>query len=434
MQKSNHTFTISGGIPVQELSNFINPINMTLFVPRSELYFVFGHTMTVSEYFKQYYKNVFSYIPSFTEGQVRSFYQLHGGITYTPHTDGYDFRFHPVDFVNHLFKVLHVKHEIPFINLDNGYGMNYFKDYVRAYIRDFKLDKNNEKLENYEDVCKVLDDLNKNIDSIATMYYTDLSNMIEHNAVPKDMLLYLACESLNKFEETKDEKYLVFPYEYYVHVSHMNTSPYPHMVSVNGRNMWFGDFRQKYQSLYDPSIVINDNPYIISNDEVLLAWDILEPGMLEREIRDTNDKVRANPNVDYDKYLRLFELKMNYYMNSPYIKYIKGTYGLAGYVGFSYKNEYLLFDKFHNSDTIEPSKRTILTHGEAVYALPSDKFTIAKNKQAVLSERETDPRIKKVNHVPNFTKRLDDIITGPNVSTTTFDKVIAQEKKRMLIK
>ncbi len=434
MYKSNHSFTIGGGIPVEELRNFINPINMTLFVPRSELYYVFGHTHTCNEYFFNYFKNVFSYIPSFPEGKVRSFTQLHTGITYTPHTDGYDFRFHPVDFMNELFKVLHVKYEIPFINLDNGYGMNYFKDYVRAYIRDFKLDKNNEKLENYDEIVDVLDDVNKNIDSIASMYYTNLDSLIEHNAIPKDMLLYLACAALDRFEETRDERYLVFAYEYYVNISHMNTSPYPHMVSIHGKTMWYGDFRTKYQSLYDPSIVINDNPYIIDNNEVLLAWDILEPGMLEREIRDINDKVRSNPNVDYDKYLRLFEIKMNYYLNSPYIKYIKGTYGLAGYVGFSYKNEYLLFDKFHNSDTIDPSKKTILTHGEAIYALPSDKFTIAKNKQRVIEEKQVDPRIKKINHVPNFTKRLDDIITGPNVSTTTFDKVIAQQKRRMLIK
>jgi hypothetical protein len=435
MHKSTHNYTISSGIKNEELTNFINPINMTLFVPKCELYNVFHTTIETDAYFKRYFKEIFDLIPNYPDDMIIKFINGRTGITYTPHTSGYDFRFHPIDFFNELFQSMRLDYEIPFINLDNGYGMNYLKDYVRAYINDFKRDKSKENLSNYETKVKVMEDIDKNLDQICHMYYTSLDNMIDHNVVAKDMLLYLAFTSLNKYEQTKDEKYLVFPYEYYTYVSHMRTSPFPHMVQMGNQRLWFNEFRTKYSSLYDPSIRVDDNKHILNDHELLLAWDILKPGMLERQIRDTHEYARSAPNVDYDKYLALFEKKMQYYMNSPYINYIQGKYGLNGYIGFSYKNEYLVFDKFHNSETIDPTKKTILTHGEAIYALPSDRFDVVKgDKQRVIDARKADPRIIKINHTPSFTDRLDDVIQGPNVSYTTFDKVIQNEKRKMLIK
>jgi hypothetical protein len=159
--------------------------------------------------------------------------------------------------------------------------------------------------------------------------------------------------------------------------------------------------------------------------------------MLEREVRDNIAFVRSNPNVDYDKYIKLFDVKMNYYMHSPYIKHIQGKYGLNGYIGFSYKNDYLLFDKFYNSETIDPSKRTILTHGEAIYGLPADRLSVIKGtKQDIVEAKKVDDRIRKVNHTPNysFINKLDGIIYGPNLSLKSFDQVLEEEKKRMLIK
>ena len=437
MYKSNHRY---GGyeIPVEELSNFINPINMTLEVNKNSLDSVFNNYMEVRDYINTFYKEIIdAYIPSMDEDKSRRFIRYNTTISYTPHTSGYDFRFNPVDFINELFKFMNLDYQIPYINLDNQNGLNYLKDYVRAYIKDFKRDEELKKLSSYDAKLAIIEDLNKNLDEIVKIYYRSLDNTVNNYVIPKDMLLYLALKSLDLFEESnrKEEKYLVLPFEYYRYVSHMRNNPYPHKIYFNNYRRWFDDFRAEYTSMCDPLYRVDDIPYIIHDNEILLAWDILKPGMLERQIRDTHQFVRSVPNVDYDKYLELFEQKMNYYMKSGYKNYIQGKYGLNGYIGFAYKNEYLLFDKFHNSETIDPSRKTILTHGEAVFALPSDRFDIVKgDKQKVLDARKYDSRIKKVNHTPTFTNRLDDIIHGPNVSYASFDKIIEQEKKKILIK
>ena len=438
MEKSKHnTFNRFTDIPLEELSNFINPINMSLYINRYDMYSLFNTTYELNEFINGYFYNMFNNLPSMPDSVKNDFISKYCGITYTPHTSGYDFRFSPIDFVNHLFEYMKLDYEIPFINLDNGYGINYLKDYIRAYIDDFYLDGDQLSKKSYDLKKAIMDELNANLDIIVNMYYMDLDNIVNSHVIPKDMLLYLAYNSLLKYEDNNDEKYMVLPCEYYHNISHMNTSAYPHKISVNGMRKWFNDFRDEYKNQYDPLSIVDDSSYILDDHEVLLAWDILKPGMLERQIRNTRDVVRATPNVDYEKYLKLFEVKMNYYMNSPYVNYIKGKYGLLGYMGFSYMNEYLLFDKFHNSDTIDPSKKTILTHAEAIYALPSDRFSVVKgSKQGIIKAKETDDRIKKVNHTPNysFIGKLDDIITGPNVSYSTFDKVLEQEKKRMLIR
>lgn len=435
MQKSTHNHTISSDIPVRELTNFINPVNMTLFVPRGDISSVFKNWQDIREYLLGFYEEIFTLIPSYPPEKVKEFTRNSSGITYTPHTDGYDFRFHPIDFINKLFESMGIEHRINFINLDNEDGMNYLKDYVRAYINDYKINKDNQVKPEYDSNMRVLEEVNKNLDSILAMYKTDLTSLIYHEVIPKDMLLYLAYKSLLKFEETKEEVYLILPYEYYVNILPMQNSPYPHRLYVGYNRIWYDDFGVKYRSLYDPAIVVDDNKHILNNHELLLAWDILRPGELDRVIRNTCQYTRAKADVDYDKYLDLFEQKMNYYMHSSYVRYIQGKYGLSGYIGFSYPNEYLVFDKFHNSDTIDSSRRTILTHSEAIFALPSDRFGIVRGtKQDIIEAKETDDRIKKVNHTDTFTRRLDTIIHGPNVSTSTFDKVIEQEKKRILIR
>ncbi len=434
MEKSKHdNLNRFKDIPVEELSNFINPINMYISINKYDMQSLLKDSNEVMGYIRNFYNDILDMIPSMPLNKRN---ELMRGctISYTPHTSGYDFRFNPIDFVNKVFSYIGTPYKIPYINLDNGYGINYLKDYIRQYIEDYKsVNYNNE---DYYTVSNILSDLNSNLDSIVNMYYDDVNSVVIKNVIPKDMLLYLACKSLYKYEDEKDEKYLVLPYEYYHHISHMNTSTFPHSIPVFGVKTWFPEFRFQYQRLVGEDKVIDDSPYIIDNNEVFLAWGILKPGMLERQIRDTHALIRSNPNVDYEKYKKLFEVKMNYYKNSPYIKYIKGLYGLNGYVGFSYINDYLLFDKFYNSETIDPDKRTILTHGEAIFGLPADRLSVVKNKQTILEAKKDDDRIRKVNHTSNnsFIQRLDGIVYGPNLSTKTFDEVLKEEKKRMLIK
>lgn len=432
MTKSDHRFN-NWEIPYDELTYFIDPINMTIKIPFHEIHNLLSNPTNTCHYLNVVYDKLLDYIPTLKQLlNNRQAYPI-SCISYTSHTTGYDFRIHPIDVINNIFNYLGVDYEIPFINLDNPEGVSYFIDYVRAYLKDIKRTNKNST------IISIVDEMDTNLKDIINIYNLDINTPIKQQCIPKDSLFYLAYKSLINFEETNDHKYMVLPYEYYKYVSHMRTSPYPHMISFTSKpnKLWYSDFRTEYENTIDVNITPDTSDLLLTDRELFLAWDILKPGMIEREIRDVSNRIRSNPNVDYDYYMRLFEMKMNYYMNSPYVYPILGRYGLNGYMGFSYPNEYLIFDKFHNSDTIDPSKKTILTHEEAIYALPSDRFSILKGtKQTVLEERKKDPRIKKYNHTINgsFLNRLDKVIASPNISTSTLEDEIKKESKKMLIK
>lgn len=426
MEKSNHRY--GSNIPYRELSNFIEPINISIPI---DINYVDNFT-SFKDSFKQIidneYINILNNIPTLKVIVGARIDKLES-ITYTPHTTGYDFRINPVDVFNSIFKYLRLNYEIPFINLDNPDGMNYLKDYVRSYVKDIC------RITDNSTIISIMNEINSNLDNICKVYDNVLDDDIKGFIIPKDALFYISYRSLELFENTSDPRYMILPYEYYHYVSHMNTSPFPHAIFLPNKyhKCWFNNFRTDYEEKIGIDYKADASKFLLTNSEVYLAWDILSPGMVEREIKDVIQRVRSNPNVDYQKYQKLFEMKMNFYMNSGYVKYIMGKYGLSGYVGFTYPNEYLVFDKFHNSQTKNPSRKTILTHGEAVYALPSDKFSILKgDKQLVLQERALDDRIKKINHNETFINRLEPVVHGPNVSTSTFDEEVV--KSKILIK
>ena len=430
--KSTHNW--HWNIPYDELSNFIDPINMSINIPYYEITNLShgeGKTLETLNYISMIYGKLLDYVPTLKQAIANKYCYPISCITYMPHTTGYDFRISPIDVINNIFTYLNLDYEIPFINLDNPEGMNFLQDTARTYIKDAKRVTNNRY------VITVLDELNDNLDKICNFYYQDINQSIKNCCIPKDALLYLSYKSLLKFEETNDHRYMVMPYEYYKYVAHMQTSPYPHQISIINQpcKRWFTDFQREYESSVDVNITPDTSKLLLTDQEIFLALNILQPGMLEREIRDY--KPRSAPNVDYDYYMKLFEMKMNYYMNSPYIYPIKGLYGLKGYLGFTYPNEYLIFDKFHNSDTIDASKKTVLTHGEAIFALPSDRFeaNVISDKQRIIAARKADPRIIKINHTitGSFLKKLDKVIESPNVSTSTIEEELKKPQTKMLI-
>ncbi len=427
--KSMHKYKNSI-IPYEELKYFVEPMKLNIQIPYDDLGSIFrtGNNIKESyEYINGVYVDLLNHMPNFKK------YKKHSieCITYTSHLTGYDFRFNPIDIVNNVYKCLNLDYEIPFINLDTDMGIEYFKDYIKSFNRDII------RLKPSDEIRSIIEELTYNIDNICNLYYANLENTIKDSILPKDTLLYISSKSLRLFEKTKEPKYFVIPFEYYNYVSHMKTSYYPHAIYFGNymNKYWFTNFRFDYGRLTNTPDESEFSKYILPDQEVLIAWDILKPGMVERELKDVIHRAKADP--DYEKYQKLFEMKMNYYMESNYIKYIKGLYGLLGYVGFTYDNEYLVFDKFHNSETIDPSKRTILTHGEAIYALPSDRFSLlSTDKQTVMEEKKVDNRIKKINHTINgtFINRLDGVVKGPNLSTSTFEKELEKQKKKILIK
>lgn len=426
MVKSNHIYK-TFDIPYEELNNFINPININIEIPYNDMLQISNNKEEMSKKISSYYRSILSYMPNIKNNiEIRKLSK----ITYTSHTSGYDFRINPITLINDVLKELKLNYFIPRINLDNKQGREYLKDYLRSYVNDVK------RLE--PDKLPILEELQNNIDYLLnSVYEISLDKYIGDNIIPKDALFYLAYANLVKYEKTNDKKYTIYPYEYFKYVSHMNTSYYPHWLYIPGRyeKESFVDFRREYKEKLGEDYYIEDTPYLLNDSEIYLAWDILKPGMVDKIITEMYHRGRTKSNVDYAKYQRLFEMKMNYYNNSGYNRNIVGKYGLLGYMGFTYPNEYLVFDKFHNSDTIDPSKKTILTHGEAIYALPSDRFSIiSSDKQTVMDEKKKDTRIKKINHNETFINRLDPIIHGPNVSISTFDQESEKLKQKILIR
>ena len=427
MEKSNHKY-LGSIIPYEELKNFIEPISLNYPIPFSDLKQISKDITQIEVFFDNLCPKVLKYIPTLSSELNNKYFKIFS-MTYTSHIAGYDFRINPIDLFNNIFKYLKLSYSIPYINLDNTDGMSYLKDYVRSYIKDIKRITIDSK------IISIMDEIDTNLDKLCSIYSLKLDDYIGYYLEPKDVIFYLAYTSLINFEQTNDSKYMILPCEYYYNVSHMQTSQFPHSMNFETKytKKWFMDFRTEYEDKIGLDYESEANKFLITNSEVYLAWDILSPGMVNRELRDVVQRARSNPNVDYQKYQRLFEMKMNYYINSDYVKYIMGKYGLSGYVGFTYPNEYLVFDKFHNSETKNPSKKTILTHGEAIYALPSDRFSILRgDKQLVLEERKFDDRIKKINHNVTFINRLDPVVHGPNVSTSTFDEEF--KKSKILIK
>lgn len=431
MEKSNHNYP-NFNIPYEELMNFIEPINVSIEIPCYEIENITIDKETAKKIENQIYQiieHLLSYCPTLQNYINNNAWVKNAllPLVYTPHLTGYDFRFSPIFTTNMIFCILGHDHRVPFINLDNKAGMEYFKEYAISYCNEIIRQEINlqKRIMIYE--------LKNNIDRVCELYNIPMD--IKNYLIPKDALFYLAYKSLKRFETTKEIEYLIFAKEYYENVSHMNTSQYPHSIVMSGERLWYPEFRNEYQNNVPNELVINPNNYLLSGEDVLLAWDILRPGEADEKIRQIVEKARNNPNVDYEKYKKLFEEKMNFYLRSPYVKNIKGKYGLSGYMGFLYNNEYLLFDKFYNSDTINPFRRTILTHGEAIYALPSDRFSILNNtKQNIIKEKQRDVRIKKLNHTNTFVRRANEIIYGPNLSTSTLDIELAKQKKKILIR
>ena len=430
MNKSNHNYSLFE-LPYEETVNFIEPIKVNTNIFLSDLTNISGGNdfYLVHQELLKANEKMLSLVPSLLDrikdNGYKGIYTI-ASITYNSHENGYDFRFNPIDFVNNVFTFLGINKRIPFINLDSQYGISFFKEFVSMTTKDI-IKENNSSF-----IKSVAYEINSNIDSIIKYYGIDLTPLMKKIVIPKDLLFYISSTHLFNYIRSGEEKYLIFPMEYYNNISDMKRYSYPHKLHFGMSKYWYDDFNRDFDSYVKDGTSIDVSKYALSNDEVFIGWDILKPGEIKESFKRVNALRRQGSSVDYDKYENLFKAKMNFYFNSPCIKHIRGTYGLLGYLGFAYNNEYLIFDKFYNSE----STKSFLTHGEAIFALPSDRFSILCDKQSIIRAKEVDDRIKKFNHTSNlsFINRLEGVINLPNVSTSTLDEEINKQKRLTLIK
>ena len=440
--KSEHIY--NGEIPLIELNTFINPIKMTLDVDKTSYDKVFESGKKARENTNNYYnKFIEENIPGINEYDRKDIVDNLCTITYVPHTNGYDFRINPISFINSIFYHYNIDKKIDFINLDNASHRLFFKELVSNNIMDYIL--NNVEDEDYERNTRVLLDIDENISNITSLYDVDVNSVINTNMIPKNMLFYLAYKSLINYEHTKDEEYLVLPYEYYHNVyknfsstdEHNSSWPFKVQFSHRGR-LWFNDFAEEYEELIGDKVV-NDKDYRLDFNEIIMGCEILRPGLFTGYAKDIIRGGGRGPttrDIDYDKYIDLLHRKINCYSSSGFDTFIKGSLGLDGYVGFKYKNEYLLFDQLYKTDKY--GIKNLLIEPEAFYALPSDRLSLIRSPKPVIIEaKKKDPRIEKHNHredSDSFERNVKRIVTGPNLSYSTFNDEIEKLRPKMLIK
>ena len=426
--KSKHLFP-NGIIPYEELTNFVEPISVTLPVPLEDLRSI-GGTKGNDFYnrYREMLNRIFNHMPLLDKKLSNNKDNINI-ISYTPHEDGYDFRINPINFINSILKELKYDEEIPFFNLDND--KDAFKGYTKSVIKKLKDKKSGEDKE-------LLDELYNNVDYISSLYNAKVNTDIINNnfILAKDALLYLAYTSLLKYRETGKGEYARIPYEYYHYISHMETSMFPHKVDIGkNRRIWFDTFRRIYEYSLGKEYILEFNKYALSNHTYACGWEILKSGDNEEVFREAREAIhRGNRGLNDERNRKMYMMKTDFYQSSPYKCMIKGVYGLRGYIGFVYPNDYLVYDKFYNND--DAKVKTILSHPEAIYSVPSDKIIVTSyDKQTLKEVMKEDFRIVKNNHTMNgsFIEKIDKIIKGPNLSTKSFEEVVKEDNNKVLI-
>lgn len=417
-------------INLDGMKNFIEPIKLNTNIPFCDIKNIIRRESDSYNFILNVYAELLEKMPTLRKYVMDNHFSEIACITYNPHLDGYDFRFNPIEILNNIFKFIRTDLSIPFIDLDKPDGIKYLKEFVISCINQTKLfDSNEERI-------KILDEIKSNINSICDVYRINLTKKIKAEVVPKDVVFYVAFKNLVMYARTKDEKYLVYPKEYYEKILDMQDTFYPHKIFFDGtpKKYWFTDFSNIYEQVVNLDESIDIEPYLLSDGDILVAWQIIPAGKLVLNNDFVGRYMGTNHHSSDAKDEALFNLKLGFYRNSPYTNTLIGLYGLSGYVGFSYPNEYLICDKFYgktNSDKLKYAK------DEAIYAAPADRFDVLKkDKKQIAVEKALDPRIKKFNHTTtgSFIDKLEGVVNGPRVSEKTFDEVISSENKILIKK
>ena len=423
-----------------ELRYFINPVRMTLEVDKVSYDKLFKDPSEVKAKVESFYAAVlYKYLSSMSISSKNGFVGYYCSFDYVPHVDGYDFRFNPITFVNNLFHFYGIDKHIDYINLDLEQNRRFFIDLVRNIVHD-NLSKISMIERGITEKRQVLIDLDNNIGNITCMYDRNLDDFIKGNVRPNDMLFYLAYKSLFEYNKTKENKYLVFPYEYYQYVLDKRAPNIPHKINFReGGRLWYDDFRKDYDRLVGKDTKIYDDEDRLETKDIFIGCEILRPGDFEEEAREAIKRERIlygleHP-IDFEKYENLYDAKIKCYSKSGYDNYVRGTLGLDGYVGFKYNNEYLIFDRFYQTD--RNGIRRLLIRPQAMYALPSDRLELIKYpKHAIMEAKKIDERIERHYHNDgcSFVRDVERISTGPNVSTSTFEKELEKLSANVLVK
>lgn len=410
--KSKHIFS-NWNISFDELKHFIDPIKLEIPICPNIL-----NNTNNSFYNVVTSMNEVILDEILDDGLLKNKLICKYGISYIPCKDEYKLGYSPINLINTILNILNVDKEISFYNLDDedelNIAINEAKEIIQSLNSSYNLD------------C-ILNNMNK----IFELRTIDIEEYIINNSniQAKDLLFYVACYSLTKLQLTRNSIYSIIPKEYYDYVSNekcINKSPYPHRVKVLNGSMWIDSFNYQYIPLTLEKELFNyKNEYNLGVKNFYADW-IIFPNDHNVYEKTGNHITRQIREID-DKYYELFKEKINFFEHSPYKYQLVGQHGLKGYYAFVYDNDYILSDKFYNTE----SKKSILTHSEAAYALPADSYEVTKlTKTEMIEASHLDNRIKRIYHTNNYLDKFNEVINYPNISRISFDEIYAREKQK----
>ncbi len=408
----------------EELTNFIEPLKITIDIPLYKGCKIVNDDC-LKELFKIKLEVINNILPNISDTQKRDI-AYNWNITYIPHKDGYTIGLSPISLINTIYKKLSLNNTVSFYNLDEDSDKEIFKNAILNYLNKVSTTYNKNYL-----LKPVLEDLKNNMDKLFAIKDIDLKPLLDKTMSYKNCLFYLVLSSMKELEKTAKTKYSILPKKYYEEVVIPDSLQWPRYLYIDKKIYSLQDFVDEYQFL------LNNSPNLFNTSAIDKlgvniyrgSFELLPSGNITR---NTIQKIQKESNIDYDKYKKLYENKINYYFHTNFKSILMGTYGLKGYYGFAYNNDTIVADKLFNS----PLTKSILTHDEAIYTLPSDRLeVIALDKQSIKVEKSKDIRINKYNHDPkyNWINKINKIIESNSNSLCTFEEKIKELEEQGLV-
>ena len=408
----------------EELTNFLEPLKLTIDIPLYKGCKIVNDDC-LKEIFKIKLEVINNILPSISDTQKRDI-AYNWNITYIPHKEGYTIGLSPISLIDTIYKKLALNNKVSFYNLDEDSDKEIFKNSVLNYLNKASTTYNKNYL-----LKPIIEDLNSNMDKLFAIKDIDLKPLLDKTMSYKNCLFYLVLSSMKELEKTAKTKYSVLPKKYYEEVIIPDSLQWPRYISIDKQIYSIQDFIEEYQFL------MNNKPDLFNASAIDRlgvniyrgSFELLPSGSITKS---TIQKIKKESNINYEKYKKLYENKINYYFHTNFKSLLMGTYGLKGYYGFAYPNDTVVADKLFNNQLT----RTILTHDEAIYTLPSDRLeVIALDKQSIKTEKAKDDRINKYNHDPkyNWINKINRIIENDNNSLCTFEEKIKELEEQGLV-
>ena len=344
---------------------------------------------------------------------------------YYPTSKGWKVGIYPVSILNNILKICGInKGTTVFYDLENTDDYNVIKDrFIKSL--DYFIKETSDS-----NVSNILEKTKNNIDKLLNIDMSLLDKKVEDAMIPKNILFFLAYQSLLKLVETKNKKYAVLPYIYYNSFSKSQLFFWPRRVNSPSGMVWINDFNKLYEEL------LLDHPELLFSDKEMINSGnlIIGSGNGAVDVYNASDYTSRIDKKKISKYnikdYQILGRKLKLYQDDR-IKYvISGALILNGYIGFVCDNDMIVFDRLYEDDNY-----SIPATECAIYAMPADVIELmGKKKSDLISliKEKSVPNLKRIYHSKNFEEKVLEIMGKESCSSKSFEEVL--EEKKLVLK